>query len=118
MKKLFTMCMFGFLFFGLHSLATSAQEPSKDAKPAADAKAGDAKITPDAAPKEETWVTDHTTRIGGQPVAYKATASLILLKDDKAEPTALMFSTAYTRTDLNNAAARPIAFVYNGGPGS
>src|ERR1700677_803633 len=99
MKKLFTMCMFGFLFFGLNSLPTSAQEPSKDAKPA-DAKAGDAKTPADAAtPKEETWVTDHTTRIGGQPVAYKATASLILLKDEKAEPTALMFSTAYTRTD-------------------
>ena len=78
-----------------------------------------AKTPADAtAPKEETWITDHTTRIGGQPVAYKATASLILLKDDKGEPTALIFSTAYTRTDLKDVPARPIAFIYNGGPGS
>jgi carboxypeptidase C (cathepsin A) len=119
MKKFFTMCLFGFLFFGLNSRPAAAQEPPKDAKPAADAKAPDAKTPADAtAPKEETWITDHTTRIGGQPVAYKATASLILLKDDKGEPTALIFSTAYTRTDLKDVPARPIAFIYNGGPGS
>ena len=121
MKKFFTMCMFGFLLLGLTSRPTSAQEPSKDAKPAADAKA-DAKTPPDAnPPKEETWATDHTTRIGGQSIAYKATASLTMLKDEKGDPTALLFSTAYTRTDLKTDlkdAARPIAFVYNGGPGS
>ena len=122
MKKFFTMCMFGFLLLGLTSRPTSAQEPSKDSKPAADAKA-DAKTPPDAnPPKEETWATDHTTRIGGQSIAYKATASLTMLKDEKGDPTALLFSTAYTRTDLKtdlkDAAARPIAFVYNGGPGS
>jgi carboxypeptidase C (cathepsin A) len=119
MKKLFTLCLFVFLLFGLNASPASAQEPSKDAKPGADAKPGDAKTPADAAaPKEETWVTDHTTHIGGQPVTYKATASLTLLKDDKAEPTALIFSTAYTRTDLKDGSARPIAFVYNGGPGS
>ena len=73
---------------------------------------------PADAPKEESWATDHTTHIGGQSISYKATASLTMLKDDKGEPTALIFSTAYTRTDLKDAPARPIAFVYNGGPGS
>jgi carboxypeptidase C (cathepsin A) len=109
--------MFGFLLFGLMSPTTAAQEP---AKPAPDAKAADAKSPADAnAPKEETWVSDHTTGIGGQPVAYKATASLTMLKDEKGDPTALIFSTAYTRTDLSGGAStRPIAFVYNGGPGS
>lgn len=119
MKKFFTTCMFGLMLFGLNSLPASGQEPSKDSKPAADAKPSDAKTPADAnAPKEETWITDHTTHIGGQAISYKATASLTLLKDDKGEPTALIFSTAYTRTDLNGSAARPIAFVYNGGPGS
>jgi carboxypeptidase C (cathepsin A) len=118
MKKFFSTCAFTLLSLAL-PLATLAQEPTKDSKPAADAKSADAKTPADAnAPKEETWVSDHTTHIGGQPVAYKATASLTMLKDDKAEPTALIFSTAYTRTDLKDGSARPIAFIYNGGPGS
>jgi carboxypeptidase C (cathepsin A) len=116
MKEFFSTCVLGFLLFGLTIRPASAQEP---AKPAADAKASEAKTPADAnAPKEESWVTDHTTRIGGQSVAYKATASLTMLKDDKGDPTALIFSTAYTRTDLKDGSARPIAFVYNGGPGS
>src|SRR5271154_3827863 len=98
----------------------AAQEPAKDAK-AADAKPADAKAAPpapEAAPKEESSVTDHTVRIGDQTINYKATASTTLLKDDKGEPTALMYSTAYTRSDVKDFSQRPIAFIYNGGPGS
>jgi carboxypeptidase C (cathepsin A) len=69
-------------------------------------------------PKEETSVTEHTARIGGQTVAYKATFGSIMLKDDKDEPTALIFYTAYTRTDTKDLNARPLTFAYNGGPGS
>jgi carboxypeptidase C (cathepsin A) len=119
MKKFFGIFVLTCLSVGATNLPAVAQEPPKDAKPAADTKAGDAKTPADAnAPKEESWVTDHSTRIGGQTIAYKATASLTLLKDDKSDPTALIFSTAYTRTDLKDAGARPIAFIYNGGPGS
>jgi carboxypeptidase C (cathepsin A) len=120
MKKSLTACMFGLLLFGLCTRPTAAQEPNKDSKPSADAKAAaDAKTPADAnPPKEEAWVTDHTTRIGGQSIAYKATASLTMLKDDKGDPTALLFSTAYTRSDMKDASTRPIAFIYNGGPGS
>src|SRR5208282_3354488 len=93
----------------------TAQEPPKDAKPAAapDAKAPDANP-----PKEETWPSDHTIKINGQSIAYKATASTTLLKDEKGEPTALIYSTAYTRNDTKDFSQRPIAFIYNGGPGS
>src|SRR5580658_4260528 len=103
-----------FLLTG-QSTRVAAQEPSKDAKPpaTADAKAPDANP-----PKEETWPSDHTTKINGQAIAYKATASTTLLKDDKGEPTALIYSTAYTRSDAKDFSQRPIAFVYNGGPGS
>jgi carboxypeptidase C (cathepsin A) len=99
------------------AVRSAAQEPAKDAKPA-DAKAADAKAAPDATPKEESSVTDHTIRIGAQTINYKATASTTLLKDDKGEPTALMYSTAYTRSDVKDFSQRPIAFIYNGGPGS
>jgi carboxypeptidase C (cathepsin A) len=119
MKKFFTTCALAFWVATLSSSHAAAQEPAKDSKPAGDAKAADPKTPPDAnAPKEETWVTDHATRISGQSFAYKATASLTLLKDDKGEPTALLFSTAYTRSDTKDSSTRPIAFVYNGGPGS
>jgi carboxypeptidase C (cathepsin A) len=95
-----------------------AQEPAKDAKPA-EAKAADAKPPADvAAPKEESSVTEHTIKIGGQIISYKATASTTLLKDAKGEPTASIYSTAYTRSDAKDMSARPIAFIYNGGPGS
>jgi carboxypeptidase C (cathepsin A) len=96
---------------------SAAQEPAKDMKPA-DSKPTDAKATPDAPPKEESSVTDHTIRIGDQTINYKATASTTLLKDDKGDPTALMYSTAYTRSDVKDFSQRPIAFIYNGGPGS
>ena len=68
--------------------------------------------------KEESSVTDHTLKIGGQTIPYKATASTILLKNEKDEPTALIYSTAYTRTDAKDATQRPLSFIYNGGPGS
>ena len=92
------------------------QESAKDAK-SADAKGADAKPNPDT-PKEESSVTDHTIKIGGQAIQYRATASTTLLKDAKGEPTALIFSTAYARSDAKDMSARPLAFIYNGGPGS
>ena len=104
------------LIFG-QAVRTAAQEPAKDSK-LADAKPADAKAGPEAPPKEESSVTDHTIRIGDQTINYKATASTTLLKDNKDEPTALMYSTAYTRSDVKDLSQRPIAFIYNGGPGS
>jgi len=41
-----------------------------------------------------------------------------LLKNDKGEPTASIFSVAYTRSDVKDLSRRPVAFAYNGGPGS
>jgi carboxypeptidase C (cathepsin A) len=69
-------------------------------------------------PNEQSSVTDHTMRIGSQLVAYRATAATMLLKNDKDESIGALFYTAYTRTDAKDASQRPIAFIYNGGPGS
>src|SRR5229473_6462954 len=71
-----------------------------------------------APPKEESSVTEHSIKIGGQTIPYKATAATILLKNEKDEPTALVYYTAYTRSDLKDLSQRPVAFIYNGGPGS
>ncbi|MFZ3217099.1 MAG: hypothetical protein WA192_13670 [Candidatus Acidiferrales bacterium] len=118
MKNLFCTCGIVLLLLAGHAAPAAAQEPSKDAKPAADAKTAEAKPSETNPPKEESWVTDHTARIGGQTIAYKATASTTLLKNEKGEPTALIYSTAYTRSDVKDLSQRPIAFIYNGGPGS
>src|SRR5260370_10758956 len=73
---------------------------------------------PAAPPKEESSVTDHSIKIGSQTIPYKATAATILLKNETDEPTALVYYTAYTRSDLTDLSQRPVSFIYNGGPGS
>jgi len=73
----------------------------------------------DLAPaREESSVTEHMIRIKGQGIPYRATAGTTFLRDDKGEPTGLMYAVAYTRSDVKDLRARPIAFFYNGGPGS
>src|SRR6184192_2825221 len=71
-----------------------------------------------AATKEESSVTEHSIRVGGQAISYKAAASTTLLKNDKGDPTGLMYSVAYTKSDVKDLSARPVSFLYNGGPGS
>jgi carboxypeptidase C (cathepsin A) len=71
-----------------------------------------------ASVKEETSVTEHSVRIGGQTIPYKATASTTQLRNEKGEVTGLMYSAAYTRSDAKDLSTRPISFLYNGGPGS
>lgn len=70
-------------------------------------------------PPEEEWSrTTHTIKAGGQTIPYTATAGTTLLKNDDGEPTGLLYAVAYTRTDVTDPSTRPIAFLYNGGPGS
>jgi carboxypeptidase C (cathepsin A) len=101
-----------------HAANAQALAPEPETTAPAASKPAEAKAGPEATPKEESSVTEHTIRIGGETIPYKATASTILLKNDKDEPVALMYSTAYTRTDVKDPSQRPIAFIYNGGPGS
>jgi carboxypeptidase C (cathepsin A) len=100
------------LLMGIISPKLWAQE--KDTKPSDKP----AEATIPAPAKEESSITDHTIKIGGQTIPYKATAATILLKNEKDEPTALIYFTAYTRSDVKDLNQRPVSFVYNGGPGS
>src|SRR5581483_4795180 len=63
--------------------------------------------TPDA-------VTSHTAVIGGAPIAYTARAGTITLRNEKEQPTARVFYTAYT-IDGVDPSSRPVTFLYNGG---
>lgn len=69
-------------------------------------------------PKEEWSVTDHMIEIGGERIPYKASAGTTTIKNDEGEPTGLIYSVAYTRSDVKDVEKRPISFLYNGGPGS
>ena len=62
--------------------------------------------------------TTNTVSIAGEPVKYVAeTGMLPILKPD-GTTSASVFYIAYTRLDQTDLAARPVAFAFNGGPGS
>lgn len=62
-------------------------------------------------------VTHGSVTVDGRSIAYTARAGTITLRNDKDEPTARIFYTAFTKdgAELRN---RPVTFFYNGGPGS
>jgi len=54
----------------------------------------------------------------GSAVRYRAVAGETYIRDEKGAPAASFFSVAYLKTGAQEAAARPVTFVFNGGPGS
>ena len=61
-------------------------------------------------------MTQHSVAIDGRSIAYTARAGTLTLRDEQEKPTARVFYTAFT-VDAEPA-ARPVTFIYNGGPGS
>jgi len=82
----------------------------------ADEQPTEKKITIPQVPPVET---QHQITVANRLLSYTATTGIIPLKDeDKDEITAGIFFTAYTLNDVADTAARPLIFVFNGGPGS
>ena len=101
--------------------ATRAQRPRPQPAAAEQGAARDSAARPAGSTsdtQEDSSVTLHTIRINGQPVPYRAMAATLILKNDSGAPIGRLFYTAYTRTDVHDPSQRPLAFVYNGGPGS
>ncbi len=63
-----------------------------------------------------TAITFHSMTLDGQTVPYSAVAGAIKPRDDQGKPIAEIFYTAYAKNPED--AARPITFVFNGGPGA
>jgi carboxypeptidase C (cathepsin A) len=104
----------------LVSLPVFAQ-PQHDApvdKPAAAAKAADAKpaATPEGLP-EDKFVAQ-TITVNGKTLHYTATVGTVHLKDEQGKPTGDVMYTAYTLDHEKGAADRPVLFAFNGGPGA
>jgi carboxypeptidase C (cathepsin A) len=72
----------------------------------------------DLAPVGFESVSRHHISIGGQRIAYTASVRETFIVDAQGERTASLVSTSYIRTDGKDNAARPVLFVFNGGPGS
>jgi carboxypeptidase C (cathepsin A) len=68
--------------------------------------------------REDVVRTEHEVEIGGEKIAYVATAGTMALPDYQGKRRADLFFIAYERKDAGDAAARPLTFSFNGGPGS
>ena len=90
------------------AMGSAAAAGDGDAKPAASSTA----ITTD-----QVSATQGSVTVGGKSIAYTANAGVLVLKNDKGEPTANMSYVAYLANGAS-ATSRPIMFIYNGGPGS
>ena len=67
---------------------------------------------------ETPVVTHHSIQVNGKTLAYTATAAQMPLKDSSGETEAHIFYVAYTLDGVTDAGKRPLAFCFNGGPGS
>ena len=102
--------------------SSAAQQPSappppqQPARPAEGAQGQAAK--PVSPPVEKSFVTHHSAKIGGQTINYTATVGTYVIKDDAGDAKASFFFVGYAKDGVADPAARPVAFSYNGGPGS
>jgi len=71
-----------------------------------------------AGPNEEkVSQTSHVMRLDGREIKYTATVGTVPIRLDDGKVAARMFFVAYTK-DGEDVKTRPVAFLYNGGPGS
>ncbi|MBV8889798.1 MAG: alpha/beta hydrolase fold domain-containing protein [Alphaproteobacteria bacterium] len=73
-----------------------------------------APATPDLPPRVETR---HTLTVTDHNLDYRAIAETLPLTDAKGEPTATVYTISYI-ADPGPGQRRPVAFVFNGGPGA
>ena len=98
------------------STAAVAATPQAKATPAIYPKPGP---HADSAPATEAdpVVRSHELRLNGRVLRYKTTTGLMPIRNAAGEVEGRIFYMAYT-LDGGNAAARPLMFSFNGGPGS
>lgn len=88
-------------------LALTAGSPSRaDDKPAAASAQLPARVE-----------TQHTIGLSGHPLEYRAVAETIGLTDRKGEAVASIYTVSYL-AEAPAGTQRPVAFVFNGGPGA
>ena len=73
--------------------------------------------TAKASPEETAQPVRRSISFRGRTLAYVATPGTLTIRNDDGEAVASMFYTAYTMPSANGR-ARPVTFLFNGGPGS
>lgn len=69
-------------------------------------------------PEPLSFSREFSDDFGGEILRYRAVASETYIRDEHAVPVASFFTIAYLRLDTENPSSRPVAFIFNGGPGS
>jgi len=93
-----------------------AAEPSSSGASGAQPESG--KAAEATKPVETLSETHHTATLGGRTLHYRALAGDLLIGDDGKGPKARMFYVAYLLEKESADRARPLTFLFNGGPGS
>jgi carboxypeptidase C (cathepsin A) len=62
--------------------------------------------------------TEHSGIFNGHRIRYLATVAETLVEDPGAVPAADLYSFSYVAQGIGNVAARPVMFIFNGGPGA
>ena len=104
------------VFVGLAAIMiASCAARADEEKPArAEASAGEQAKTPEP----RIFKTRASVNANGKTIRYEATAGETFIYDDKGAPTASIFSTSYIAEGFADPKTRPVAFIFNGGPGS
>jgi carboxypeptidase C (cathepsin A) len=110
-------CMALILFLGYLAGVIDAQQPPAK-KPAAASQSPTPSPTGPLAAEKPLAVTHHTITVNGRPVTYTATVGTLVVNKPDEKPGAHVFFMAYTQDGIKDLSARPLAFVFNGGPGS
>lgn len=66
----------------------------------------------------QRWESTGQITADGERIRYRAIAGETFLEDADGEPTGAIFSTTYLREGVTDPRTRPVAFIFNGGPGS
>lgn len=69
-------------------------------------------------PEPASFSRELSGSFNGAQIRYLCIANETFIRDENAVPKASFFTTAYLRSDVENGDARPVMFVFNGGPGS
>ncbi|HEV3444598.1 MAG TPA: hypothetical protein VG099_08150, partial [Gemmataceae bacterium] len=120
-----TTLLLTLLYLGISWASAPAQEPFRKAEGKAakrealkETAKADAKPASSEPMKEVQVTTPHSITLEGVKLEYTATAGNLLVKDEEGKVKASMFFIAYNRSGIKDVDKRPIAFVFNGGPGS
>ncbi|MHB1702318.1 MAG: S10 family peptidase [Acidobacteriaceae bacterium] len=108
-----------FALLCLPMLLATAASMAQSGKPDATKNAAPTSETSQTAPvpPERSSVTRHTLELNGQTIHYTATAGTLLVRNEQDKPYGSFFYVAYTQDGVEPK-ARPVTFLYNGGPGS